>query len=63
MGAGAEISSHDTEYVTRLGVAYQFPMGNRFTLAPNFNVDLVHGDPTYIYGITLGNVPLAVDLL
>ena len=53
-GAGAEISSHDTEFLARLGLAYQFPVGERFTIAPNFNVDLVHGDPTYIYGITFG---------
>ena len=53
-GAGAEISSHDTEFVTRLGAAYQFPIGERFTIAPNFNTDLVDGDPTYIYGITFG---------
>jgi hypothetical protein len=53
-GAGAEISSHHTEFFARLGVAYQFPIRERFTLAPNFNVDLVHGDPTYLYGITLG---------
>ena len=53
-GAGAEISSDDSEFVTRLGVAYQFPLGKRFTIAPNFNVDLVRGDPTYIYGIVLG---------
>ncbi len=29
-------------------------VAERFTIAPNFNVDLVRGDPTYIYGITLG---------
>jgi hypothetical protein len=53
-GPGAEVSSHGTEYITRLGVAYQFPIGERFTIAPNFNVDLLRGDPTYIYGIVLG---------
>jgi hypothetical protein len=53
-GPGAEISSHGTEYLTRLGLAYQFPIAGRFTIAPNFNVDLVDGEPTYIYGITLG---------
>ena len=60
-GAGAEISSHDTEFVTRLGAAYQFPIGERFTIAPNFNTDLVDGDPTYIYGITFGVGFLRID--
>ena len=53
-GPGAEFSSSHTEYLTRLGLAYPFPFAERFTIAPNFNVDLVRGDPTYIYGITLG---------
>jgi hypothetical protein len=54
VGLGAEISSHSTEFVARLGAAYQFPIGERFTIAPTFDVDLVHGKPTYIYGITFG---------
>jgi hypothetical protein len=53
-GAGAEISSHDSEFVTRLGAAYEFEIGERFTISPNFNADLVNGDPTYVYGITFG---------
>jgi len=53
-GPGAEISSHGTEYVTRLGAAYQFPIADRFTLAPTFAVDVVNREPVYIYGITVG---------
>jgi hypothetical protein len=53
-GPGAEISSHGTEFLARLGLAYQFPIWERFTIAPNFNVDLVDGEPTYIYGVTFG---------
>ena len=54
VGPGAEFSPHDTAFVARFGVPYQLPVGERFTIAPNFNVDLVHGEPTYIYGFTLG---------
>ena len=54
VGPGAEFSSHGTELLARIGFAYQLPIGGRFTIAPNFNVDLVHGEPTYIYGFTLG---------
>jgi hypothetical protein len=54
VGLGAEISSQSTEFVARLGAAYQFPIGERFTIAPTFSVDLVHAEPTYLYGITLG---------
>ena len=53
-GPGAEISSHGSEFLARFGLAYQLPIGKRFTIAPNFNVDVVEGDPTYIYGLTFG---------
>ncbi len=53
-GPGGEFNDEDEEYLTRLGVSYQFPVANRFTIAPSFNVDIVDGDPTYIYGFAFG---------
>ncbi len=37
----------------RLGVGYQFPIGH-FTIGPEFNADLVDGEPTYVFGLSFG---------
>ena len=47
---GIEIPSEGhTAFLMRLGIAYQIPIRN-FTLGPEFNVDLIHGEPTYVVG-------------
>ena len=46
-------TSESREFLVRLGVSYDFEVGN-FTLAPAFNVDLVDGEETFVYGINLG---------
>lgn len=53
-GPGVEVTSEAAEYMTRFGVAYQFPIARRLTLAPEFNVDLVRREPVYVYGLVLG---------
>ncbi|MFQ5527762.1 MAG: hypothetical protein ACE5GX_16075 [Thermoanaerobaculia bacterium] len=50
---GAEISSVGTAFAFRLGVSYEFPFG-RFSVAPDFSVDLVEGEPTYVFGVSFG---------
>ena len=50
---GAEFAESDDSFVFRLGTAYEIPLG-RFTIAPEFNVDFVDGDRTYVYGLSLG---------
>ena len=37
----------------RLGTGYHFPFGD-FTVGPEFNVDLVDGEPTYVIGVSFG---------
>jgi hypothetical protein len=51
---GMEIPKHgDVEFAMRLGAGYQFPIG-RFTIGPEFNADLVDGEPTYVIGLSFG---------
>jgi len=51
---GMEIPDHgDVEFAMRLGVGYQFPIGH-FTVGPEFNADLVDGEPTYVIGVSFG---------
>lgn len=54
VGPGVEIGSAGTEYLTRFGAAYQIPFWRRFSVAPDFSVDLVKGKPIYVYGVALG---------
>jgi len=53
-GPGLEVTSDATEYLTRFGLAYQFPIAPHLTLAPEFSVDLVKREPVYVYGLVLG---------
>ena len=41
-------------WVVRTGVAYQFPFGERYTIAPEFNVDLSEHETLFVYGIAIG---------
>jgi len=51
---GMEIPDHgDVEFAMRLGVGYHFPIGH-FTVGPEFNADLVDGEPTYVIGLSFG---------
>jgi len=44
----------DNEALVRLGAGWEFEIGERFVLAPMFNVDFVDGDKVYVYGIEFG---------
>jgi hypothetical protein len=50
---GAEISDGDAEFAFRLGISYEIPVGP-FSIAPEFNSDLVTGDWAYVYGVSFG---------
>ncbi len=54
VGPGVEISSHGNEYLTRLALGYQFPIGSRFTIAPDFSVDIVNREAVFVYGVAFG---------
>jgi hypothetical protein len=44
----------ETRFAMRLGVTYEFPLGSRFRLIPEFNADIVDGDPTFVFGLSFG---------
>jgi hypothetical protein len=50
-GPGLQIESDlSTEFAIRLGLGYKFPLGP-FEIGPEFDVDLVRGEPTYVFGV------------
>lgn len=42
------------DWIVRTGVAYQFPFGERYSIAPEFNVDFSEHETLYVYGIAVG---------
>ena len=42
------------DWIVRGGVAYQFPIGSRYTLGPEFNVDVSEHETTISYGLAFG---------
>lgn len=50
---GVEIPDEGSaEFALRFGAGYKFPIGERFTILPEFNADLIDGTPTYVFGAT-----------
>jgi hypothetical protein len=42
------------DWIVRTGVAYQFPIGDSYTIAPEFNVDFSEHETTLAYGLAFG---------
>jgi hypothetical protein len=42
-GPGAELSSHGSEFLFRLGTGYEFEIARRFSITPNFNAGVDEG--------------------
>jgi hypothetical protein len=42
------------DWIVRTGVAYQFPIGTRYTIAPEFNLDFSEHETTIAYGFAFG---------
>ena len=49
---GTKPRKEDEKFVWRLGIGYQFPVGN-WTIAPEFNVDF-SDERDYTYGVSFG---------
>jgi hypothetical protein len=49
-----EESETETELGVRFGAAWEFEVGERFTVSPEVNLDLVDGSTTWVYGLTFG---------
>ncbi len=50
---GGEEEEDETEFALRFGLSYDFELA-RFTLAPEFDVDLIGGYTTLVYGMAFG---------
>jgi len=49
-----EHGSSDSEFLVRVGIGYDFEIGERFTLGPVYNVDFVDGEEIQVFGLTFG---------
>lgn len=44
----------EVAFLLRLGVDYDFELNERWSVAPNLNVDLVEGETVFVFGAELG---------
>jgi hypothetical protein len=56
MAPGVEFIKGEDEgdFVFRTGIGYQFHFGERYTIAPEFNVDFGEHETLFVYGISIG---------
>ena len=63
LAGGAEIyneheehqgDKREREWVVRTGVAYQFPIEDKWSITPSFNVDFSEHETLFVYGISVG---------
>ena len=52
--ADDEHGDSKSEFLVRVGIGYNFKIGEHFTLAPVYNIDFVDGEEIQIYGLSLG---------
>lgn len=53
LAPGFENEDSDNEFLFRVGVSYEFPVG-KWTISPEFNVDFVDGEENLVYGLSFG---------
>ena len=53
---GTEIKrgEYERDFIFRVGVGYQFHLGETFTIAPVFDIDFSDGETLVIYGVQFG---------
>jgi hypothetical protein len=49
-----EEDKREREWIIRTGIAYQFPLADNWTIAPEFNVDFSEHETLFVYGISIG---------
>lgn len=47
-------SETKTEFAMRFGAGWELELGDRFTVTPEVNLDLIGGDVTWVYGVSFG---------
>lgn len=53
-GVHGELSDTTAEFMIRIGLMYQIELGERFSLAPQLNLDLLGRDTVPVFGISAG---------
>lgn len=51
---GVEFADADESFAIRFGASYEIELWRSLSISPEFNVDLVDGEQTLIYGASLG---------
>ncbi|MHC4848885.1 MAG: hypothetical protein ACYTEG_10580 [Planctomycetota bacterium] len=53
---GVEVEDDEVSFLVRLGAAWDFELGEGWSIAPELNIDLVEGgeDIPFVYGLSLG---------
>ena len=55
LAPGLQVEDGDTDFMFRIGVGWEFDVGQGFSLAPEVNFDFVSGnDNALVYGLALG---------
>jgi hypothetical protein len=54
LAPGMEHRDGDDDFLFRTGVGYEFELSERWMMMPEFNVDFVDGDESYVFGVSFG---------
>ena len=56
VAAGVDVSRHDrdNEFLFRVGAGYEFEIGEKWAITPEFNVDFVDNSEVFVYGLSFG---------
>ena len=54
LAPGFENKEGDNNFLFRTGLAYQFEIGNKWSISPEYNADFVNGETVHVYGISFG---------
>jgi hypothetical protein len=51
---GVEIADGETEFLFRIGGAYEFEVGEKLSIAPEINIDFTEGEQKFVFGLAFG---------
>jgi hypothetical protein len=51
---GFETKESKSNFLFRTGLAYQFEIGHKWSISPEYNVDFVHHETVHVYGVSFG---------
>jgi hypothetical protein len=54
LAPGFETKDNRSNFLFRTGVAYQFEIGDKWSISPEYNVDFVHNETVQVYGVSFG---------